>query len=355
MRPGVAGRDVDPLGEVCADGDEDRVEAALVRARRRGPRLGGPQVIRTPIAVDPLELAVEHVAGQPVRRDAVPHHPARLGARVADLHLVAEPGQVVGGREPARPGADHEHPLAAAHRWHRRNATLARSARSPRKRSTEWIETALSRSGAVADALARVVADPPVDRRQRIVGDELAPRLLVSARLGVRQPRLDVLAGRAAGVARRQQVDVDGAALANRARAGTPVQQVGQRRHVPRWVVHAGRHGRTPMASRLTRLGRTPGCGARAASCGPRSRSPSRPCARSTASAFTFASICANGPPHVLAMASRACAKPIRNYACSRGGAQKGVEGSEFGHGWSRLCLAHRRPFSKITSTLNCS
>ena len=66
---------------------------------------------------DPVELAVEHVAGQPVGRDAVPHHPARLVARVPDLHLVAEPGQVVGGRQPARPGTDHEHPLAAADRW----------------------------------------------------------------------------------------------------------------------------------------------------------------------------------------------------------------------------------------------
>ena len=43
--------------------------------------------------------------------------------------------------------------------------------------------------GAVADALARVVADPSVDRGQRIVRDELAPRLLVPARLGVRRAR----------------------------------------------------------------------------------------------------------------------------------------------------------------------
>ena len=73
--------------------------------------------------------------------------------------------------------------------------------------------------GAVADGLARVVADPSVDRRQWIVGDELAPRQLVIAGLGVRQPGLDVLAGGAAGVARRQQVDVDRPALADRARA----------------------------------------------------------------------------------------------------------------------------------------
>ena len=33
-----------------------------------------------------------------------------------DLDLMAEACQVVGGRESARPGADHQHPLAAAHR-----------------------------------------------------------------------------------------------------------------------------------------------------------------------------------------------------------------------------------------------
>jgi hypothetical protein len=51
--------------------------------------------------------------------------------------------------------------------------------------------------------------------------------------LGVRQPRLDVLPGRAASVARRQQVDVDGTLLADRAGAGPPVQQIWQRRNVP--------------------------------------------------------------------------------------------------------------------------
>ena len=40
-RPRVHGRDVDPLGQVRADGDEDRVEPALLAARRRGPRPGG--------------------------------------------------------------------------------------------------------------------------------------------------------------------------------------------------------------------------------------------------------------------------------------------------------------------------
>ena len=83
-----------PLGREVLD----RVPAGHPHAQRR----------------DPVHLAAQDVAGHPVCRDAVAHHPAGLGAGVADLDLVAEPGQVVGGRQPARPGADDEHPLAGA-------------------------------------------------------------------------------------------------------------------------------------------------------------------------------------------------------------------------------------------------
>ena len=152
-------------------------------------------------------------------------------ARVPDLHLVPEPGQVVGGGQPARPGADDQHPLAAARRRRvERPPPLKREiAEEPldavnRHRAVE--------AGAVADALARVVADPAVDRRHRIVADQLPPRPFVVACLGVGQPGLDVLPGRAARIARWQQVDVDGTLLAHRARAGPAVQQIRQRRNV---------------------------------------------------------------------------------------------------------------------------
>ena len=76
---------------------------------------------------DAADLGVEHVARQAVGGDAVAHHAAGLGAGVADLDLVAEPREVVRGREPARAGADHEHALAAALGRRRRTASRARS------------------------------------------------------------------------------------------------------------------------------------------------------------------------------------------------------------------------------------
>ena len=84
----------------------------------------------------------------------------------------------------------------------------------------------------VANRFAWVVADPTVDRRKGIVDDQLTPSLLVSSGSGVGKPRLDILAGRAPGVARRHQVDVNRATIADRARAWPAVQQIGHGRHV---------------------------------------------------------------------------------------------------------------------------
>ena len=136
---------------------------------------------------------------------------------------------MVGGGKPARPGADDQHPPAAADRGRvERPPPLEREiAEEPLDRVNR---DGAVQAGPVADALARVVADPAVDRRHRIVRGQLPPRSLVVTGLGVRQPGLDVLPGRAAGVARRQQVDVDGALLADRPGAGPPVQQIRQRR-----------------------------------------------------------------------------------------------------------------------------
>ena len=93
-RPGIARRKVDPLGEVRADRDEHGVEAALAPL--------GIEVVH-PVAGhhahahlgDAGDLGVEHVTRHPVGGDPVTHHAAGLVTRVADLDLVAEPGEVI--------------------------------------------------------------------------------------------------------------------------------------------------------------------------------------------------------------------------------------------------------------------
>ena len=168
--PGVRGGDVHPLGQVRADRDEHRVERALAAL---GLEVLDPVVAGEPHPErgDPLDLGTHHVPRQPVGRNPVAHHPARLRARVANLDLVAEARQVVGGRQPARARADHEHALAAAHR---------RGLEPPPLLEREIPEEPLDRMnrhravelGAVADGLARVVADATVDRGKRVVGGQ---------------------------------------------------------------------------------------------------------------------------------------------------------------------------------------
>ena len=77
---------------------------------------------------------------------------------------------------------------------------------------------------AVAYRLAWVVADPTVDGGEGIVGDQLTPGLLVASGPAMGKPRLDILASGAPGVARRHQVDVNRATIADRARAWRAVQ-----------------------------------------------------------------------------------------------------------------------------------
>ena len=67
--------------------------------------------MRTPRPSILRSFSVQDIARQPVGGNAVAHH-AAARPRVANLDLMAEAGEVVGGRKPAGPGADHEHPLA---------------------------------------------------------------------------------------------------------------------------------------------------------------------------------------------------------------------------------------------------
>jgi hypothetical protein len=74
-----------------------------------------------------------------------------------------------------------------------------------------------------------------VDGGERVVRDELPPGGFVPPGGGVRQPRLNVLSGRAPGIAGRQQIDVDGPVFAHRACPGMPMAEVRERRDVFPW------------------------------------------------------------------------------------------------------------------------
>ena len=122
---GVLVGDVDPGREVGADRHERGVEAAVAHL--------GLQVVHAVVLLEdhaehaqPVDLGVEDVARQAVAGDAVAHHPARLGTAVAHRDRVAQPGEVVGGRQPAGAGADDQHAAAGAHRHAGRRPSPAR-------------------------------------------------------------------------------------------------------------------------------------------------------------------------------------------------------------------------------------
>ena len=204
---GAARGDVGALADVGADGEEGGVEAVLSIASTTLVTLLFSSSV-TPSAEDPLDLRVEHVARQPVLRDPEAHHPAGHRPGLADRHGVPEPRQEIGGREARWPGADDEHPLARG---------LGVRLDPPAPLDPLVADEALDRVdphrlvelAAVAGRLARVVADPAHDRRERVVLHDLAPGALVAlaALLGVVEPLLDVLPGRAGVIAGRQPVE----------------------------------------------------------------------------------------------------------------------------------------------------
>ena len=145
-------------------------------------------------------------------RDAEAHHAAAHRAGLADRHVVAATGQLIGGGEARRTRADDQHPLSGRLRLDGELPAML-----DRLVAEETLD-AVDPHGvidlrAVAGRLAGVVTDASHHGGQRVVLDELAPSRLVVAGLRVVEPLLDVLAGRTAVVARRHAVHVDGALL----------------------------------------------------------------------------------------------------------------------------------------------
>ena len=142
---------------------------------------------------------------------------------------------MVGRRQPTRACTDNQHSLAAG-RPRRIEQPPSLSRQVARYRSTECIETALSRL-APLQTLSHGGSTPPVDRGKRIVGHERKPGQLVLVPLHAGKPRLDVLARRQPPFARRWQIDIHQALLADLPYARAPVPQIRQRRDIRRRAV----------------------------------------------------------------------------------------------------------------------
>ena len=199
-------RDVGAAADVRADGQEHRIESSL--------GLGGHEVVHTGVQFQfhahgqyPVDLGVQHVAGQPVRRDPEAHHAAGLGTRLADHDVVAHSAQVIGGRQARRTSADDQHPLAGGgRRGGQRPAGLQRRVAQEPFHGVDPHRLVEFRT--VAGGLTGVVADPAHDRGERVVRHQDLPGLLVTTVLGFVQPALDVLPCRAGVVAWGQRVSV---------------------------------------------------------------------------------------------------------------------------------------------------
>ena len=114
---------------------------------------------------------------------------------------------MIGGRQPTRPGPDDQHPLAAASAEEHPTPTPAPPP-GPRGSARPSGSTPRCRARRDCSRSHKGGSRPDHGSRQRVVGDQSPPRLLVTAGLDVRQPGLDVLTGRTPSVARRQQVHV---------------------------------------------------------------------------------------------------------------------------------------------------
>ena len=237
---GIARRDLGTLGQVRADCDEAGIKPALLHLRLDVLDL---VVKRDPDAqvLDLPDLGLEHVARHPIGGNAEVHHAAGQRSGIPDLDLMTEACQVIAGGQTRGPGADHEHALARL---------LVRRLEPPPLLNRAIAEEALDGMDAdravqllaVAGALAGVIADPAVHSGHGVVRDQGPPGPLETPGLSLGEPRLDVLAGRAGMVARREQVDVDRALRAQRSSAPFVVQ-IRPPRHVNRSVRHVGLPG----------------------------------------------------------------------------------------------------------------
>jgi hypothetical protein len=128
---------------------------------------------------DALDLRVEDVPRHPVGRDAVAQHPARLVEGLVDRDVVSAPGQLVGAGQPRRARPDDGDLLvvrAAVVDLRQRQLPLDAPIADEPLHGVDLDRAILL--VAVAVILARMRADPPHHRRERVGLHLDAPRAI---------------------------------------------------------------------------------------------------------------------------------------------------------------------------------
>ena len=237
----VLGRDKGAFGDVGTDGQEGCVKFSLKHGGGNVVDLD-PQLHRHAHGDDALHLGLQHLARQTVLGDAKAHHAAHQGTGFLHRNAVTEAAQLIGRRHTAGAGTDHQYMFAGfGCRLRQLPAVLQRLiAQETLHRVDAHRRVNLA---AVALAFAGVVADPAHDGRKGVVLHQVLPGLQVVAAFGMKQPALDVFAGRALHIAGRKPVYIDralgapGAGLVGQRGAG--VERDGKRFF----------HGHSPVSS----------------------------------------------------------------------------------------------------------
>ncbi len=269
-----------PLAEMRANRQEHGIEAPVGLLLQHVHNRTVQADIDTE-ADDACDLGIEHFPRQSIFRNPEVHHAAGHRPAFVDRDRMSAPREVPCGGEAARTGADDEDPFAGGTRWR-----VDRPLLLEREISDETLDGMDGHRFvdlvAVAGGFARVIADAAVHGRQGIVAQNNRPRFAIAAGLRFREPRLDVLAGRARIVARRQAIDVERPHGARWCHGIEPSQDYTQRpRHLKKLPPEGGRLrarlkvATAPPASGSFFIGGT--CGPASPTCSVSSKPPVRP------------------------------------------------------------------------------
>ena len=243
---GGVGRNIDPLGQMSADGDKDSVEPFVIESARNIFDLMVEFQSNTQIE-NALNFAIQNIPGQAVFGDAEPHHTARHGSGLADGYLVTHAPQMIGRRQTAGTGADNEHPFFRRLRVKIRFPAVFQGLVA-QEAFNRVDRHGLVQLSPIAGAFAGVITDPSHYGGHGVVLDQFLPGVFVIAFFGMEQPALNIFTRRAGVVAGRQAIPINGHQIAPRTRvigqAGAGVQGNG----VGQWLVRIHAHAPPPSS-----------------------------------------------------------------------------------------------------------